>query len=54
MDNVMSYILLVLALISVLMMLDIKEDSIRKRDLVFSILMFSSLVIMIYRYVVYI
>ena len=54
MDNIMSYVLLVLALISILMMMDIKEENIRKRDLVFSILMFITLVIMICRYAIYI
>ena len=48
MVDAMGYVLVALALLSILMMLDIKEESIRKRDLVVQILMMFSMLVIIY------
>ena len=48
MIDAMSYVLVVLALLSILMMLDIKEESISRRDLVLQIIMMFSMLVIIY------
>ena len=48
MNDAMSYVLVILALLSILMMLDIDEKYIIKRDLVLQILMMFSMLVIIY------
>ena len=52
MNVMMSYVLLILALLSILMMLNITEEHMRKRDMTVHVVLLSSILVILYNIVI--